>query len=1103
MSRHLSKPAGVLLIVCAAILGFAVALQIFFESPAVEKITDKYAAEYIDGDLSFSDIRVSVLGAFPKLRVRVDSLSLTYPHERFPDDAPLGDSLCLAGRGAVSDTLLAFDRLSVTLAPFRLLFGNLTVSRCAIHGLSVYAHTYPDSAANWQIFKIPVDTASAKGAFMPVVIRDFTIDRHPDIVYTDSRNGLFADLGLNSLGFGGTLATKDGFGLKGANLRLDADPVLSAGSMDKMKLPVRLDARVGISRTGDSLDVRIPSFNASLAHIPVVFSGRVGMMPDRTFVSGKGSVDSLNIGTILRQYGAALTPLAPYFTTDSKLNLSFKAHGFYGNGSLPEIKARLSIPESGVCYVPRDMDGRLALDCKLSSDGDRLDASFDRMSLAIPGVSVTMTGTVNDILSPDPSIKANLTANTVLDKLTKYILHDGGIDAFGNLNLAFSANAHLSELKSMSFDKSTMGGHISSDRLKINLPYSDLKVNAYKTDIRLSSGPAGMGMGVRLDSAYCYAGFAERKLAARVRKCNVLVDMSTVSSHGSLIPRSVVKIGARSAFVRTDATKAILNGTDVYLDCMKKSRRVFRHGTDSVRRMDFAAKLPSLDSTGKPVPPADDRLLKIRLDSLIIAEMMNWNTEGRVNLDNGFVATPVFPLRSRIGKVKLSFDDNNLKIDTLSLRAGTSDVRLKGNIGGLRRYSKQRGPLSVVMDIDSRHLNVNELVSAMQSGKREKVDTSLAKEMDESFVKDNLADSHPDKDKVGSMKSYMLPSDIIGTLNVNLANVNYLDYVLSPVCAEINLNDRVLQIKDARTDIGFGKFGANAYYSTKSADDIAIGVDAYARDVQINPAMRLVRGYDDFEPILKSIDGKVGIEACIMAGLDPEMNVKPSTVSGVSRINGEDIFISDIGSLRRLTKLLFFKNKDIGHIDDFHIDAMAHDGKFEVFPFIISADKYKVALQGIQGLDGSMNYYASVLKSPFLIPFGVKVYGDFKKCRLGLGVPRYVKKDVPQFTAQVDSMQINIARAIDRIYKDGIRQVEMYNSRSNRNLQYYKGTIGYDDRNEAAAVSSGSVSGRLVVKEDSGSATSKLDTNMLKQEFMRIRQEYQQRKQMRQSNGKH
>ena len=80
-----------------------VVLQITLSPGILTKIVNRFAAEYVDGTLSFGKVRFTMFRHFPNLGISMEDCSLTYPADRF-------DSLEMSG---AQGELLCEDEVSV------------------------------------------------------------------------------------------------------------------------------------------------------------------------------------------------------------------------------------------------------------------------------------------------------------------------------------------------------------------------------------------------------------------------------------------------------------------------------------------------------------------------------------------------------------------------------------------------------------------------------------------------------------------------------------------------------------------------------------------------------------------------------------------------------------------------------------------------------------------------------------------------------------------------------------------------------------------------------------------------------------------------------
>ena len=1057
--RH-HKLLRIALIACAILCGIVVAMQIVLNSSPVRGKVDSLTSSLFDGGLEYKDCHFSV---FPGLKFTIDSLSLTYPHEHYSSYPPRND-FERAGSGAVTDTLVSAARLVLRVSPLKIMRGRIAVEKLSLRGLSVYAHSYASDCANWQILSSSTDTSVTSLSIPPIDVRDFSIEEGSELVYSNRSTDLGAKLSIDNFSLGGLLKLSDSvFTVRKTHLSAESLASLSVKDMPVFDIPIGIETKISLRGRGGTLTLRVPWLDASLGHVPLNADGEVRIRPDSTFVRADVSIDSLDVQTLIREYGLAFSDILPYVRTDAKLCFDLKAQGHMPKGKLPPMEASLTVPRHSISYPPKSVAGSLALGCKLTTDsGHNLNARIDSLFLDFPGALLNVSGNVRNLTSGNPAISAGVSLTAVMDRLTHDFLHDAGIDAAGKIELSATADAHLSDFDKMHFKDAEVTGHITSDRLAIALQGDTLSLDAFKPDIDLSSGPSGLGVHIVTDSAYARLG---SKIAARGRQMDCDLHLMKMPVRDSLVPGSVLKIKAVQLFAMTGVHKVGVRDANVDIVSKKKIEETshvrtwphhHRNVPDSIwRKYSYDARGFPVGPSGRTIPPPDDRVIKIRLDSALISSFHSYDAWGNVQIGKGFVATPVFPLRTRVDGIKLAFTPDSFRIDKFSVRSGTSDIKIKGRIGGLERYQKKRGILAADLDINSRRLNVNEIVAAIQYSSRAPSDTTVNGEADESFVHDDLADSRP----VGhngagpSSRRVFLPSLVNAKVNLNASSVNFSEFNLRPFRIKAQLRNRVLQVCDAYSDLGIAKVKLNGYYSTRGLGDISAGVDASISDASAQGLLKMLPSFDSLMPPLRSFEGILGCEISATARLDDSLNVNMSTLEGMTRISGKGLKISDAGDLRRFTKLLMFKNRDIGSIDDMEVSAVAHNGSLEVFPFILNVDRYKLALQGVQGFDRKIDYYISVLKSPFLIPFGLKFYGSLDKWKVHLGPSKYPSQDIPVFSTQLDSVKLNVAESIKDIYSGGFEEVQRYNARSQAGLEKAKLRDGYSSSDVSAPLS--------------------------------------------------
>ena len=1031
-----------------SILGFCAvlfaALHIVLNSKVTGNAIDKLAAEYVDGRLDYSRLRISLL---PSLRLSLDSLSLTYPHGRFPEDS--SSYFTLAGSGAEADTLLALDRISLRMRLLPLLGGKVSVKQLEVDGPRAFLHQYDSLSSNLDILKLPSsDSDEGKDPSLALRLGKLLVGGNPRFIVDLRDSGSAAALSFHALELSGGVKMHDSalecrdikLGLDslrlyartacdtldcGSCLRIDqsgsrsyeldfaSDVFLGFREYGRMYIPASLRGVLEAEKLSDRIELATDALRADLAFLPLKLKGRASVFPDSTLVNAALRLEDCPLDSVRLNYAVLVMPSLSKLSTDARISADLSLDGCYSDHSYPEINACLQIPESYTTYLPENLSLRLAidLDAVLHPDGV-LNADFHEFRAGLPGVDVEFDGEALDLLGEDPLYSMSACAKAELEKLMEIVPESLGIrSASGDIDLDLSARTRLSELVSYRFDEADIKGRLRSDRLALTMVGDSVNAAAFKSAVDLSSDRYGLDLKVDFDSLYFNSGV---QLIARVRNIRNEGHISKTKVGGHLLPKLRLSSRSERLFFKYGTGRYGLRGGDFGFTAQKIVPK-------EQPKKEF--KLPAFLQE-EDFEKAD---LDISLDSSFVKLLQNWSASGHIKADGGYYSSPAMPLRTRMTGLHADFDDREVVIDQFGVRSGTSDISLSGYVRGVKSSLMHKDMLNVFLMAESERINANELISAMLAGEDSDAsgNVSVEQELDESFVTDTLADATVDFEDI---PLFVVPGNVNLTLKMNAGRIDFMEPKIGPFSSGIKIKDRTMQLTSTDIATEIGDIHLDAFYATRTKKDISAGVNLNLTGMQAGNIISLIPAVDSLMPALKAFDGRLWLELSATTQLDTNMNLIIPTLDGVVRVSGEDLKIHNTGQLSGLASKLVFGRKDHLAIDDLHADAIIHDSKIELFPFELGTDKLKVALRGTQGFDSSMYYHASVTKSPILVRFGVNVYGSTDNWHFSLGRAKYRDGRVPAYTEQLDTVQLNLASSIRNIFKRGVDNVMRHNT---------------------------------------------------------------------------
>jgi len=883
------------------------------------------------------------------------------------------DSLQLSS----ADTLLSVGSLVISVNPMKLLDGTLRISDAQLNSPRILFRKFSGAESNWTVLFNDFASDSKDEDTLKtgngLKLSGLSIGRarltKPRVFYDAKCDTVSAAFLMKALELGAEISFSQSYtDIEG--LHVEMDSMLVAGRLPSDTLAFGVDSlRVREDENhyyelelGSRFFARTKNFGR--LQIPFSFSAGASYLPsgDSTLVDLKKLRMELAHIPLSSSGRAVLYPDRTF--VDASVNVDKCDLGaIFDEYARTIVKA---IPDS--ISLKAKLDANASAKGWFSSSEKPLVNAGLLLAASTEGLDLNVDALVKNALGDNPKIKLESDGVADIETLMKYLPDSLGMKARGKVKLNLKTLTSKAHLAKSGIDKAYVAASLSSEKVFFEMPDDTLK--------------------------------------AVVKDLNIGASIKNVKNRrGVRVPRAQIEGAAGKVFVRSGQTKLMLGNLDLEAAIQKKSGR--KRGSGPRPDSDFAR-----DSALLSAP------LQVNVDSTVTKFLREWNPSGNLALGRVGVSTPTFPLRMRIGGFSAGFTANEIHLDSMRFSAGSSDIAARGKIKGLRRALSGRGEITAALDLRSKRLNLNELLAARELGAKISDSVVVSKsETEDSFVVDTL--SAPS----GSVSLIEIPSNIHAVATLHAECVDYSDLLISNFSTGLRMQNRTLQLTGTKLSSNFGNMALGAFYSTPSRADASFGVDLNMSDVSAAGIIHLLPSVDNMMPALKSFEGLLGCDISATANVDTCMNIVMPSLNGTIAISGRNLNISDAGDLKKITRLLLFRNKNIGKIQDMNVGAVIHDNRLEIYPFELSVDRYRFALQGEQAFDGRMSYHVSVLKMPvILFPFGININGSTDDWKFSLGGAKYKKGQVPVYTQQLDTMHVNIVDAINNIFKRGVNE---------------------------------------------------------------------------------
>lgn len=1123
--KRVLKTAAAVALLWAALL---IALQIALSPAVLTGIVEKFAAEYIEADIDFESISLSMFRNFPDIRLEMDNCSLTYPHDKFEGAIDSGIRLQQLGRGD-KDTLAVFQRLTLRANPFSLIAWKLKIREIQLTGPRIFANTYSDGRSNWEIFpeegEEEEDADEGDFSLPRLQFGKVVMDGYPTVSYTSAPECTGVMLRMKAAGFSGRLdkdfaekknveltvdslfaagrigpdtllAGIDRFRLAGGRNRmlkmeLDAKAFVGTDELGRLTVPVTMRGEVQVMKDSiPALDIR--ELKGNLAWIPFELKGQVKSLADSLEMDLGLDVRNLEPGLLIRNYGAQLiSEDVLKLRTDAVFEASVRAKGsyVYADGKLPSVSGGFHIPESSFALDGTDLEGKMALDGVLDTDlKGRINVDLKKLSLNA-GEQAYVNGRLRleDLLGSDPVLVPDIRLNVNLGQLGRYMPEDFKMELKGSLDAGVKGRARLSQLDLYKLPNTSLSGYLKSDTLYVSMPSDSINLYARGLDF---------GLETRRDTVNSYQSIRSRMLEIQAG-----IDTVSLQYGPSLLFRgktmqlsmqndaSILKaldtvtfwpmkgaFSARRMSLRdSDSTSVALSSTsntfsirhlngdeEVPLISLSSRNRSIRLKSSSGRvfarnlNVGFGAQMRTKERTQKmkrrldslalvyPGVPRDSLIkvayrnnkskrpvedwmkekdfekhdLNLKLGGELRKYFTQWNLNGQIEAERVKIVTPLLPLDNIVSGVDASFSNDRIDLKGFKFSSGSSEFDFTGSISGMRRALLGRGRLKVDAKLVADQLNCNELLSAYAAGRS--LDVSKVEDMDDEEYEAAMKAAE-DTTEAGD-PLIVVPSNVEADLAIEGYDVEYANMFIDWLTCNVRMKERCVQVYNTMAAANLGNLFFEGYYATPDKENIRTGFNFSLVDVTAAEVFGMVPQIKELVPMLSSFEGLLDCDLAGTARLDTAMNVVMPSVKGIMRIGGKNLSLAQDKDLRKITRLLHFRNKKELKIDKMTVEGQIADGRLEIFPFDLNIDRYEIAMSGVQNMDMSFRYSISVLKSPLVFKFGVDLYGsDFDNWKFKIGKAKYKNaRSIPAFSATIDQEKVNLSYAIRNIFEKGV-----------------------------------------------------------------------------------
>jgi len=803
----------------------------------------------------------------------------------------------------------------------------------------------------------------------------------------------------------------------------------------------------------------------------------ISLTNDKLFVNASGIAESLTdsswntnlaLNLSIPQIDDVINSITPTLSKELKkykfsggLNISGSAKGIYDGKTYPDFKANVTLSNIRALVLEQNEEVRLDMETDvkyIAGNHNETYINVKKLNATVGETFIDLKGTASNIFN-DPHIDAKLKCNLNLDYISKlFPIED--LMYKGQLSSDFDAKFSIDDLKKMKFSKIYMLGNINIKKILMVIPSqkfsvfgrnANVEIGINSTKMRRSNQTVLCKPQIFIDSVRISLPHIIEASATKldiqshanepVRNIPSLGTTISVKGLKAIVTDTIFiegKMGRIRMSVRPDKNDTLVPciTTNIKLDSLEYydptnglefkptelNLKVCPRNLDNddISKARTTIDADSLIKLCKKVTDADNALKFFKLDGFINSEHIKYFSE--------FSDTR---MGMRLDSIK--FTDDTLKIDSLiTFRIGKSFLKIKGRVENIRQALINNEMMTADINIQSRNININELLYINNSISQKKqqyysqkskqavipneeefwkkiippgltdaqtkafkdsvnrvyrrtdfneiyerritrMKSRMEKVRNEDFIDptDTQNSAEPDYDTV-PMSLIKIPDNLNCKLSTDFNTVLFRGLKINNIKSDIKINNSTLHIKNDSIQTNVGKLSLDVIYQCAPTDSTAkVALDISGKDITVEDLLYSLPMIDSILPMLSSFEGNLNCNLYTKTELDSIMEPIIPTLETECHINGKNLVVLDSKTFASLATYLLFKKKTKNVIDNMSVMFEINNGSLNVSPFILSMDKYVTAMSGNMNLtDYTYLFHISTLKP---IKIGINV----------------------------------------------------------------------------------------------------------------------------------
>ena len=670
------------------------------------------------------------------------------------------------------------------------------------------------------------------------------------------------------------------------------------------------------------------------------------------------------ISEVLSLVPAEYASLLDGVEVDGELLLQGNVEGIYNDSTFPKISAQLLLENGkgsykGIPYRLRDVFADLSADIDLNA-GATSSAKIKKLSAKTGTSNLQASGVANDLLG-DLHCNLQLKGDVNLPEL-KPLLADMNVQLQGRTKANLNARFALDDVINLNLKKICASGNIALSNLDVVYEDSmfvkspDLSL-AFSLPSKRENKLAEELIEAKISSSAIDFVMTET-LSAKIAAANLDLGISNILDT-TVIPTLACNFDMQHLSAEMDTIMADVekpSGKVAFSPSLRNKKNPhleLEYSSESLA----AAMGKFLDVKTKYIKMVASTTYNEKQDNAYL----KWNPTFGIDFNDGVVQMASLPHKVQIPSIKFNLTPRDLYIGDSRIIIADSDFKLSGHATNIRKFINKKGDLIGTFDFVSDKTNVNQLLDLVSGFGVEEVSSETTAEVvekEEATKEDN---------------PFMVPKGVDLTLNTKIKKAIFGDILAENLGGKLMVKNGVAILEQMGFTCDAANMQLTAMYRSDRKNHLFAGLDFHLLNIDIKQLIDMIPDIDTIVPMLKSFEGRAEFHLAAETYMKSNYDLKMSTLRGAAAIEGKNLVLLDSETFAKIAKPLMFNRKTRNLVDSISVEATLFRNEVDLYPFVMSMDKYSAVVGGRYDLNQNYNAHIETL-SP--IRLALRVSGN-------------------------------------------------------------------------------------------------------------------------------